>query len=120
MFAVRLFGPNTQNGEQLSFQKQPEQSEPGFEITISIVHDYRARFSCTIFVHDRTIFSQSCTIFVPRLSCHDFHNFIDFSLECMNFINFFRVGSFDSTKNDFSAPKPVEFNSQKDFVNIKR
>ena len=33
------------------------------------VQGSKSRFeSCTIIVHDRTIFSQSCTIFVPRFS----------------------------------------------------
>ena len=95
-------------------------TRPGFEITISIVHDYRARFSCTIFVHDRTIFSQSCTIFVPRLSCHDFHYFIDFSLEHIEFLKFFLKSEFSTSRKVTLAAKSVVFNSCKNFIFIKR
>ena len=93
---------------------------PGFEITISIVHDYRARFSCTIFVHDRTIFSQSCTIFVPRLSCHDFHYFIDFSLEHIQFLKFFWSLNFLHHEKSLLLAKSVGYRSCKNLIFIKR
>ena len=88
----------------------------GFEITISIVHDYRARFSCTIFVHDRTIFSQSCTIFVPRLSCHDFHYFIDFSLEHIQFWKFFWSMNFLHHQKSLFGAKSVGFRSCRNLI----
>ena len=59
-------------------------------------HDFnRARFSCTIFVHDRTIFIRS----------HDFHYFIDFSLEHIEFLKFF-------LKSEFSTSRKVTFGCQ--------
>ena len=78
-------------------------------------HDLnRTLFSCTI----ARFFLNRARFFLnrARFSFDDFHNFIDFSLEHLSFIKFFRVWSFDSTISDISAPKPVEFNSRKAFL----
>ena len=62
---------------------------PGLEITKKIVHDFRARLSCTIFVHESRFFFNRA-----RFSCHDFHNFIDFALEYIQFFKFCETFNF--------------------------